>query len=67
MGSVEGNMVKKESEKYIFIDTFVLSQLTREKTGYFVNWLNKGHFIIVLSSFQIVEYYNPNHIAGDRI
>ncbi len=60
-------MRKKEKRKYIFIDTFAFDQLTKEEYQRFFKWINNNHLKIILSSFQLVEIYNPNHEIGDRI
>ncbi len=57
----------KNTNKYIFVDTFAINQLTKEDFNILFEWVNKNRLVFLLTSFEIVELFNPNHVPGDRI
>jgi hypothetical protein len=52
--------------KYIFLDTFALRQITQDHYKVLNDYLEKQGFHLVISSFQLIEYYSPIVEGGDR-
>lgn len=56
------------NDKYIFLDTFVLSYLTNEKYIWkLLKFLESNNYIVLLSSLHLVELYNPHPDKNSRI
>jgi hypothetical protein len=52
--------------RYIFLDTFVLEQLTRNYYSQLEQYLTQNKLHIIISSLQLMEYYSPIIQQGDR-